>query len=129
MIDPDAIWIYRATTVPAYDGHAAYDGDTIRLLIDQGLNSRHEENVRLLGVDTPELNSKDPAERERAQAARLFVIEWLERAATETGDRWPLFIRTHRDRRSFTRWLVEVWDREGRNLGDDIVAAGVGVRA
>lgn len=127
MIDPDVIWTYRATVVPAYGGTAAYDGDTYRLLIDQGLGGRHEENVRLLGVDTPEVNSSDPAEREAAQAARQFAVDWLERAVAEADTRWPLWIRTHKDRRSFTRYLAEVWDLQGRSLGDDLIAAGHGL--
>jgi micrococcal nuclease len=53
------------------------DGDTIVLSLDLGLSVHRIETCRIAGVDTPELNSSDPAVRARAQSAKSFVEEQL----------------------------------------------------
>lgn len=53
------------------------DGDTIDAVIDVGFKVTTTQRLRLLGVDTSELTSKDSVERAKAQEAKLFVIEQL----------------------------------------------------
>jgi micrococcal nuclease len=53
------------------------DGDTLDAIIDVGFKMTTTQRIRLLGVDTAELTSKDPIERAKAQEAKLFVIEQL----------------------------------------------------
>lgn len=49
------------------------DGDTFVVDFDFGLRFYHHISIRLHAFDTPELNSKDPLEVERAKAARDYV--------------------------------------------------------
>lgn len=52
-----------------------YDGDTIRVDIDQGFNHwMHRESIRLYGIDTPEMRG---AEKEDGKRVRDLVREWL----------------------------------------------------
>jgi micrococcal nuclease len=46
------------------------DGDTLVVNLDLGLHFwRMDQHVRMLGINTPELNSSDPGTRERARTA------------------------------------------------------------
>jgi endonuclease YncB( thermonuclease family) len=49
-----------------------YDGDTITIAFDYN-NHIYRKSVRLSGIDTPEMKSKNPQEREFANKARQFV--------------------------------------------------------
>lgn len=51
------------------------DGDTVDCEIDLGFHIYTVQRVRLLGIDTPELNSRDEAERELAKEAKQFVVD------------------------------------------------------
>ncbi len=96
------------------------DGDTLDVTFDLGFGIRHDRRVRLLGVDTPELRSSDPAERAAAEVARLFVREWLDWSSL-----WPLVVRTRQDRADkYGRLLARVWRSDGAELGRDLVDAG-----
>lgn len=75
------------------------DGDTVDVVLDLGFGLTLRQRLRVVGVDTPELRSPDPAERERAQAARTFAERWL----TSNGQ---MVVTTYKD------------DKYGRMLGD-----------
>ena len=51
------------------------DGDTIDCVIDLGFNVRLKERVRLKGIDTPEVRTKDLDEKAKGLAAKNRVIE------------------------------------------------------
>lgn len=51
------------------------DGDTVDCEIDLGFFIKKTERIRLRGIDTPELNSKDPVERGSAGMAKSRVQE------------------------------------------------------
>lgn len=53
------------------------DGDTIDAVIDVGFKVTTTQRLRLLGIDTAELTSKDPVERAKAQEAKLYTIDRL----------------------------------------------------
>ena len=53
------------------------DGDTVDAVIDVGFKMTTTQRLRLLGVDTAELTSKDLIERAKAQEAKLYVMEQL----------------------------------------------------
>lgn len=94
------------------------DGDTAHLFVDRGNHDYSVWKVRLYGVDTPELRSRDAEDRARAQDAKSQLAEWLRPVQILNMvnlDLWPLRIRTYRDPDSFGRWLVDVWwtDDEG----------------
>ena len=86
------------------------DGDTIEVNIDLGFSTIiHKEKVRLLGIDTPELRSKDPEEKARAQEAKKFVQNLLP-VGTD------VIIRTQKDKKGkYGRYLADVW-HEGIHL-------------
>ena len=55
------------------------DGDTLDLDLDLGFSLVLRQRVRLCGLDTPEIRSKDPAEKARGQESQAFVSGWFER--------------------------------------------------
>lgn len=91
------------------------DGDTVDLQVDVGFMMTYTGRFRLGIVDTPELNSKDPAERELALKAKEQLAEWLKPGQTPTE--WPLSVTTTKTD-SFGRWLCLVMarDAEGKDL-------------
>ena len=76
------------------------DGDTVQCTLDCGMRIYRNERLRLLGVNTPELNAADPAVRLAAIAAKDYTAAWiLEHVAhhsPETGTTmgWPFVVRT-----------------------------------
>lgn len=123
-----------------YEYYATYvrtiDGDTIVVDLDLGFSTWiRNASLRLLGVDTPELNSPDSAVREKAVAAREFT------AATMAKNP-RVVVRTERTRsggevRTFTRYVASVQitkDHVGNpasisDLSTWIVLCGHGVAA
>lgn len=97
------------------------DGDTVRLRLDYGFHCEQEHNIRLLGINCPELNT------DAGKAARDFVEDWfLEHFhALE----WPIVVVTERDKMTFNRYLGVVSCAEGHPLADAIVQAGHGALA
>lgn len=89
------------------------DGDTIDVIIDLGFgvmfgNERDPRRLRLADVDTPELRSRDAAEREQAQEAKQLVERLL------GGLEAPLMIQTiktraGKERQTFGRYVAKVW--------------------
>lgn len=117
------MWTYRATC------EAWIDGDTLVAVVDLGFYTLRRERLRLMGsaggVDTPEMNSRNPAERARAQAAKARVLELLppgtgctiQTARAAAGD----------PKDGFGRFLAQVTLPDGRNLGDVLLAEGLAV--
>ena len=111
-------WVRKArlnTTDNNYEG--AYDGDTVYVDIDQGFGDwKVNYKIRLLDIDTAERNSQSESEREQAAAARAFVIGVL------TGE--PLIIRTYKFRKSFDRYVGEVFYPDPDNP-DNVISLNV----
>jgi len=82
------------------------DGDTVDILIDLGFSVYHKERVRLSGIDTPEMNSKNLTEKEIAKKAKTFITTWLK-------EQKNLTIKTYKD------------DKYGRLLGEIFGNGGV----
>ena len=55
------------------------DGDTLDLDLDLGFSLVLRQGVRLLGLDAPEIRSKDPAEKARGLESQAFVSQWFSR--------------------------------------------------
>ena len=53
------------------------DGDTIDCVIDLGFDIKYKCRVRLKGIDTPEIRTKDLEEKKRGFAAKERVVELL----------------------------------------------------
>lgn len=116
-----ALWTYRATVV------RWIDGDTVDVVLDLGFYVLHRARLRLLatgaGVDAPELNSRDPAERERARRAAARVTQ-----LAPPGD--SVIVQTQRaaagdPRDGFGRFLARVVLADGTDLGDLLIAEGL----
>ena len=69
-----ACWLKKA------DFDKAYDGDTPTMMLDHGMRLFSTAEIRLYGVDTYEMNSKNPVEREFAKRARDYTQAVLSRA-------------------------------------------------
>lgn len=53
------------------------DGDTVDIIIDLGFGLSLKQRVRVIGIDTPELRSKNEAEREAAKKSKDFAEQWF----------------------------------------------------
>jgi len=96
---------------------AVYDGDTFRADL-KDLPDLIGKNIpiRIAGVDTAELNSKDPNERALAILARDFSRAKL--AAGKT------IILKNIQRGKYFRIVADVYI-DSNSLGDDLLAAGL----
>lgn len=97
------------------------DGDTLEMDVDLGFHTKMRHRFRLLGVDTPELNSKVASERETALKAKAFT----EQAVNGT----TVVIRTEKAD-SFGRWLATVIykvDGADKNLSEELLKNGLAV--
>ena len=93
------------------------DGDTFRCTIKQ-LHPLIGKDipVRIYGIDCPELRSKDPEEKARAEEARLFTRKQLLFAKT-------IWLREMR-RGSFFRIVAKVFI-DNKSLGQMLIEAGL----
>jgi micrococcal nuclease len=96
------------------------DGDTVDVDIDLGFGITRRERVRLAGVNTPELHSKDAASQVAAKAAREFVVAWCSPLS-------EVFLRTEKEREKYGRYLAEVVSPSGESLNASLVKAGLAV--
>ena len=87
----------RVSREAAYRVERVIDGDTIRIDYDG-----KSESVRLIGVDTPEMNDPDETLRVLSERAAEFTRQLLERKS--------VFLRFDRDKRDkFGRLLAYVY--------------------
>lgn len=110
MIGP--AYRYRATAT------RVVDGDTLEALIDLGFRVSIRLPVRIAGIDAPELRG---ATKLAGQAARAHLEVLV------LGQ--PLILESHRDDRSFERWVCDLWLPTGESMADRMVADGMAVRA
>ena len=103
----DKLYHYEAKVL------SVYDGDTITVMIDMGMKHFNRVKVRLLGINTPEIRTKDPVEKAKGINAREYLKERIEGKT--------VIIRTVK-KGSFGRWLGEVWcaDENGDILSESI---------
>jgi hypothetical protein len=97
------MWDYRAALIKVTDG------DTMVFLVDTGFHGRQEVELRLAGVNAPELSQPGGIE------TKTFVSEWLQNSSSLLSlppMRWPLRVQTQIntnpepiERRSFTRYI------------------------
>jgi len=55
------------------------DGDTLDLLLDLGFRITYQVRVRLLGLNTPEVRTRDAEEKRLGLLAQDFVQNWCDR--------------------------------------------------
>ena len=88
------------------------DGDTVDLFVDRGFHHYSIGRFRFLDIDTPELNSRDDEERDKAKSAKSFVqglLDTSEKTSKVDLKVWPLSIETAKDPDSFGRWLCRIF--------------------
>ena len=91
------LWTYKAACV------RVIDGDTLVADIDLGFHTTRREHLRLKGIDAPEIHATDPAERAKAQEAKLELALLV---ASHEG----LLIKTYKDKREkYGRFLVDIY--------------------
>lgn len=86
------------------------DGDTIVVLTEDGT----EETVRLLLVDTPEINKNQPYSEEAKRYVEL-LLQQQEHVVLEIGEN---------DRDKYGRLLAYVWINDNFNLNEDLIQKG-----
>ena len=113
-----------------YDYHAkvinVVDGDTIVVDIDLGFDVvLSNQNVRLLGVDTPESRTSDKTEKVFGLASKDYTKAFVENCNKH------VIIRTHKsdDSEKFGRLLGEIINPETKEvLNDNLVSDGYAVK-
>jgi micrococcal nuclease len=93
------------------------DGDTVDLSLDLGFYVTVVQRIRLDGVDTPEVHSKDIQEKTLAQEAKQFVTKWFE-------ENKELTIKTKKDDK-YGRMLGEIYCKD-KSLNKILVDMGYG---
>lgn len=96
---------------------AGDDGDTVLMLLDQGLNGRAEEPIRLAGVWAPERRQHGG---EEAAAHLALVFEEVEERFRAANRRWPFIVVTElikgrhevAEGRTFARYAAHIWARD-----------------
>jgi len=109
------LYRYRGTVL------RVVDGDTIRVRFSLGLNIYHDANIRIAGINAPEMVGADrPAALEATSFLGLFI-------AGRT-----IYLRTHRDGKSFDRFVadccIEGDDGALVDVAEALVAGGHAVR-
>jgi micrococcal nuclease len=118
----NSLYVYPAKLNPdSRWKQGVYDGDTIEVVLDLGDKDYAVKQVRVAGIDTPEMIGN---EKDRGIVARSETVHWLLKAGNRD---WPLFVQTIKNKHydSFGRYLAHVWRRcDGANLTDYLLARG-----
>lgn len=93
------------------------DGDTLYALIDVGFSTYVYHSIRVYGIDSPELYTSDPIEKEKGRAARAY----LESICPPTT---KCTLRTDKDRTTFGRYIASILLADGRDVASEMVASG-----
>jgi micrococcal nuclease len=100
---------------------SVYDGDTITVMIDQGMKHFARVKVRMIGINTPEIRTKDLEEKARGYAAKDYLKSRIEGKT--------IVINTVK-KGKFGRWLGVIWLYEegmeelGESLNDEMIRMG-----
>lgn len=102
-----------------------HDGDSLRMVLDTGFDSRHEPSLRLLGAFAPEL--RQPGGAEMRKVALDWVTEWTTGGGRDLA--WPFWVETvqtttlvePKQRATLGRFVATVWRYDGRyTIGDPL---------
>ena len=80
-----------------------YDGDTCTCVVDLGFKTQVRIKVRLIGIDTPEVRTKDKDEKKKGLETR----DWLRERILNK----KVLLHT-KERGKFGRWLGMIWSLE-----------------
>jgi endonuclease YncB( thermonuclease family) len=115
---PEHLYTYRAVV------RSNYDGDTVRVDIDLGMGHVWRGNegdgipLRLLGIDTPELQKGTAESKAKGREAKHALTQLL-----PTGS--SVLIRTVRDAtEKFGRYLVVIVSESGVVVNSEMIISG-----
>lgn len=94
-----------------------YDGDTVHVVFLYG-NEPIRFAIRILGIDTPEMKSKNPLEKQAAQRCKEVLESELSK------ENCTLVIRNH-DKYG-GRLLADFYDEDGKNIAEKMISRGFG---
>lgn len=100
---------------------SVYDGDTVTLMIDQGMKHFARVKVRMIGINTPEIRTKDLDEKQRGYQAKEYLRSRIEGKT--------VIVHTQK-KGKFGRWLGVIWDYDekleglGESLNDEMIRVG-----
>lgn len=98
--------------------HEVIDGDTIDVSVDLGFSIQHLIRLRLYGINTPELRSKDPAEKVMAVTAKNRLIGLIEGKIVK--------IKTFKDKTDkYGRYLAEVFSSNNESINNMLLTEGL----
>ena len=89
---------------------SVYDGDTITCNVDLGFKTFKRVKVRLTGIDTPEIRTRDLEEKKRGYESR----DWLSSQILGKN----ILLHTQ-EKGKFGRWLGTIWSLEEENLSEE----------
>ena len=93
------------------------DGDTVDLDLDLGFSITLRQRVRLIGVDAPELRSKDPAEKAKGQESQAFVAQWFQQPGA-------VLVRTTKEEK-YGRMLADCYREGAPSLVTELLERGL----
>jgi micrococcal nuclease len=93
------------------------DGDTVDLDLDLGFSITLRQRVRLNGIDTPEIRSKDPAEKARGQESLAFVSQWFQQPG-------PVLVGTTKEEK-YGRMLADCYREGAPSLCSELLERGL----
>jgi micrococcal nuclease len=98
------------------------DGDTVDLMIDLGYEVWKHQRVRLDSMNAPE---KRGSERSAGIAATHHLMEILDIATVSSPDNTIIVeSRQTRSKDKYGRYVVTLYDHDGRNLNQQMVKDG-----
>ncbi len=93
------------------------DGDTLYVLISTGFNTYSYHSIRVAGINSPELFTSDPIEREKGRAAKAY-LESIAPPGTKC------LLRTDKDKTTFGRYVGSMTLESGIDVASEMVPAG-----
>ena len=100
---------------------SVYDGDTVTLMIDQGMKHFARVKVRMVGINTPEIRTRDLEEKKRGYEAKEYL--------KSRNECKTVIVHTQK-KGKFGRWLGVLWsydpnvDELGESLNDEMIRMG-----
>ena len=100
---------------------SVYDGDTVTLMIDQGMKHFARVKIRMIGINTPEIRTTDLEEKKRGYEAKDYLKSRIEGKT--------VIVHTLK-KGKFGRWLGVIWDYDenaeelGESLNDEMIRVG-----
>jgi micrococcal nuclease len=93
------------------------DGDTVDLDLDLGFSVTMRQRVRLIGLDAPEIRSKDPIEKGKGQESLVFVNQWFQQPG-------PVLVRTTKEEK-YGRMLADCYREGAPSLCSELLERGL----